>query len=179
MKGAASFSIFAIMIFSFISQQFSMFDRLLISPDHEKRTILLINHPYIWSFDFVSFSSHLLSPPSYFHSYFLPYSSGTFYLNILSSFFFPSSVLRTVTIGSGPFSEDDLDSLPRLYKFHKQLTLLSSLQGKQWGKLEKIQRLKQAELQGILPKTFASNDIKVNSVMDDKLLDDWNFDMNA
>lgn len=86
---------------------------------------------------------------------------------------------RTVTIGSGPFSEDDLDSLPRLYKFHKQLSLLDSLQGKQWGGLEKLQRLKQAELEGFLPKTYASNNIRSNSVTDDKLLKDWNFDMNA
>jgi hypothetical protein len=32
-------------------------------------------------------------------------------------------------MGSGPFSEDDLDTLPRLFKFHKQLTLLSQLEG--------------------------------------------------
>jgi hypothetical protein len=40
-----------------------------------------------------------------------------------------SSSIRTCTIGSGPFSEDDLDSLPLLYKFHRQLTLLSQLEG--------------------------------------------------
>lgn len=32
-------------------------------------------------------------------------------------------------MGAGPFSEDDLDTLPRLFKFHKQLTLLSQLEG--------------------------------------------------
>ena len=36
---------------------------------------------------------------------------------------------RSCTMGSGPFSEDDLDTLPRLFKFHKQLTLLSQLEG--------------------------------------------------
>jgi hypothetical protein len=96
-------------------------------------------------------------------------------------------------MGSGPFSEDDLDTLPRLFKFHKQLTLLSQLEGtlhdfslllyhhlgKQWGGIEKLQRLKMAHLEGVLPNDYISNTIRCTTVKDRKLLDDWNFDMNA
>jgi hypothetical protein len=36
-----------------------------------------------------------------------------------------------------------------------------------------------ATLEGIIPYDYSSNNIRAASVGDDKLLNDWNFDMNA
>ena len=58
--------------------------------------------------------------------------------------------------------------------FHKLIHL-----GKQWGGIEKLQRLKMAHLEGVLPNDYISNTIRCTTVKDRKLLDDWNFDMNA
>lgn len=55
----------------------------------------------------------------------------------------------------------------------------SKLSGNQWGGLEKIQRLKMATMEGIIPYDYSSNYIRAASVRDDKLLNDWNFDMDA
>lgn len=42
-----------------------------------------------------------------------------------------------------------------------------------------MQRLKLAHLEGILPNDYVSNTIRCTTVKDRKLLDEWNFDMNA
>ena len=62
--------------------------------------------------------------------------------------------------------------------FFRALSIFFLL-GNQWGGVTKLQRLKQANLEGILPNNYGSNAIHASSVMDEKLLDEWNFDMNA
>ena len=53
------------------------------------------------------------------------------------------------------------------------------LVGNKVGRTEKIQQLKMANLEGILTNDKISNTIRAPTVKDVKLLNDWNFDMNA
>ena len=63
--------------------------------------------------------------------------------------------------------------------YHANGSTAIYLVGNKVGRTEKIQQLKMANLEGILTNDKISNTIRAPTVKDVKLLNDWNFDMNA
>ena len=83
----------------------------------------------------------------------------------------------------GETFEDEAEKMLLLSKHHRQYALLSLIERNDIGKIEKIQRIKFAEYEALLPTIQNSlNDIypeptKSLSLYEANLLKDWNFDI--